>query len=125
MKNINRTAAAAAVMGSIAVAAIGLGAGTASADTDSGPRCFWGNTAIANHDSVTGYIAFPATIYDDENRISILGSHKLTETPTGYTASVLGQRIALTDDGEGGYRVAGPSPVVRLVPCGDEVYGEQ
>ena len=41
MKNINRTAAAAAVVGSIAVAAIGLGAGTASADTDSGPRCFW------------------------------------------------------------------------------------
>lgn len=122
MKN-TRTLTAAA-LGAAAIAAGIVGAGAASADTAGvADGCYWGNTTIKHADAVTGYVALPVTV--EGNSISVLGQpYKLTPTATGGTANVLGQRVTLTATGDGGYDIAGGGPVVKLVSCGEEVYGE-
>ncbi|MFM9378585.1 hypothetical protein [Gordonia sp. VNK21] len=120
----NTLALTAAALGAAAIAAGIVGVGTASADTAAGVAdgCYWGNTAIKHADAITGYIALPVSV--EGNSISVLGrSHRLTPTATGGTATVLGQRVTLTQAGDGSYDVAGGGPVVKLVTCGDEVYG--
>lgn len=123
MKKNTRTLTAAA-LGAAAIVAGIVGAGTAGADTAGGVAdgCYWGNTTIKHADAITGYIALPVSV--DGNSISVLGrSHRLTPTATGGTTDILGQRVTLTATGDGGYDIAGGGPVVRLVTCGDEVYG--
>ncbi|MGI6795725.1 hypothetical protein [Gordonia sihwensis] len=123
MKKSTRTLTA-AVLGAAAIAAGVVGAGMASADTAAGVAdgCYWGNTVVKHADAVTGYVALPVTV--EGNSISVLGQpYKLTPTATGGTANVLGQRVTLTATGDGAYDVTGGGPVVKLVTCGDEVYG--